>query len=121
MASIATAALVAFDLVCHGMMTGYQDKGGKASSKPSTMSFRVDLAKGRWCDGTECSSTQPLVRVTPTEIWFQDFAKNSMAVTSVANRETGQLRYSMNIMGMGVEFSGSCEKQRFSGFPLRKF
>lgn len=115
-------ALTAFDLVCRGTMIAYGADGSSESQrKPSVMSFRVDLVQRRWCDGEECPSTAPLVRVSPTEIWFQDVSDKTWNITSVANRETGRLSYSANIMGVKMTFGGICLKRKFSGFPPQKF
>ncbi|WP_395613955.1 hypothetical protein [Allosphingosinicella sp.] len=127
MIALALQVVAAFNLVC----TGQHREGpmtmatplGSRDGTPFSITYRVDLHRGRYCSG-ECRSTEALAEVTQGEIVFRfDRAARgdpSGNITRV-NRETG-LYTSTTILGELI-FSdmGECQRAPFTGFPQPRF
>ena len=124
---VALAAAAAFNLICSGTMTS--DKLGHMadeSIKPFSETYRVNLASKRWCYRA-CTLTQPIVEVTAERIVFERDERGEYNDTiSFVNRENGvfSYRYRSGFIGSDVSVilqQGKCERQPFTGFPVRKF
>lgn len=124
MAWLAAAAVgTTFNLLCAGTMVSGLEKGGKLVDRKNeehVMSFRVDLARKRWCDGEDCRSSVEIYSVSDTEIWFQK-ERGDIYIDSVVDRETGKLNYQMRMFGIGIDMQGTCRLAPFTGLPERKF
>jgi hypothetical protein len=106
MLAFALQAVAAFNLVCSVTATA------GTSRARSTLILRVDLERWRWCI-SECRTTQPLVSVTETEIWFTS--------SRHVSRETGRY-FDYNALPSGdFRAEGTCERAPFTGFPQRRF
>jgi hypothetical protein len=116
----ATAALAAFNLICHVQAFG-DDLLPPVSARVIT--YRVDPLLGRWCPG-ECPAAQPLAAMSSVEIVFDyetpDGHRPGHAVR--VQRLTGA--YIETSFGIGETMEsgrtllvGQCERAPFSGFP----
>jgi hypothetical protein len=116
----ATAALAAFNLICH--VQAFGDHVPPLLSE-RVITFRVDPLLGRWCLGV-CPAAQPLAAMSGAEIVFDhafpDGHRPGHAVR--VQRLTGA--YVETIFGIGETalsgrriLVGQCERAPFGGFP----
>ena len=93
---------------------------------PENLTLRIDLEKRRWCP-TYCSSTDPIIRFTDTEIVLIDRTTQSGPIYWSVNRQTGAYYNYSHIRRLGDRDifwrRGTCQQQAFTGFgpddPLR--
>lgn len=127
MTATTIAVAAAFNLICTGTTTfGKLDLRPPDRTAQFSEVFRVDLNQKRWCY-RECSSTSPIVEITPTQIVFEreDRGEYNDTVTFV-NRESGAFasRVRSGIIGSDVFVTltqGTCTRAKFTGFPSLKF
>lgn len=98
-----------FDLLCH-----FAAIPGKAADEPLDLHFRIDLKAKQICSDS-CPTTDTLDGVDDNDITVMD---SGFEVVKI-DRRSGKMIYS-NVAGEIIA-SGNCERQRFSGFPKRRF
>jgi hypothetical protein len=85
------AAATAFNLACAGTLTTSDLNGTR--TKPYSSEYRIDLAKGRWCE-SECKATHPVIEAQPAFIELEHKEANGptevSSLTSMVNRQTGE-------------------------------
>lgn len=124
LATIAATA-GAFNLICSGLVTTYEDKKGQ----PYTDTYRVNLETNKWCQ-EDCSKVLDIHEVDPNRITFveslEDTSQGYRKKSDWVDRTTGQhsifysrkmyMRHGRNISFFSVN-KGRCEKAEFTGFP----
>lgn len=119
------ALATSFNLRCTGTVTfgGLMNMAEiTKNSRPIVQILRVDLASQRWCMG-DCKQTDPIYRISDTEIIFKfENEKDSETIVKV-NRESGEyLNRFRDLHAKLVSMSfGTCEREEFGGFPAKKF
>ena len=119
----ATAAILAFNLLCPGTMT----TAGmvKSQPKPYAYEYRIDMESGQWC-ADNCKRLAAIYEIQPSEITLENSTEIDAAdilsrTQNVINRETGAHLMTATIdMRSGKSallWRGQCEKKPFSGFP----
>jgi hypothetical protein len=124
---IAVAA-TAFNLVCTG--TAYHSDGilgAPQNVHPFEFEYRVDLSTQRYCRGA-CTTTAEISSITDTKIIFEAEEKGPPEVIVYANRENGKyfsrkrLFAGATIDDIKIDLAeGTCRREPFTGFPVRKF
>lgn len=118
----AAAAAAAFNLICTGTVQSTSATGRTAT--PYSMTYRIDLSQGKWCDG-ECAAPRDLARVLPTQLVLQDDNEDSprrreMMVVQI-DRDTGAHRIfatsGIGVAAIVMRWEGRCQRAPFSGFP----
>ncbi|WCT75039.1 hypothetical protein PQ455_07440 [Sphingomonas naphthae] len=111
---LATPALAAdqFDLIC--------------TAKKTTVRYRVDLARGEWCDG-DCKVTRKITAVTTGFLTLVDenpTSEHAYRESTTVNRVDGSW-YTMSYFTWSSRVpsatKGTCEPTAFTGFPAAKF
>lgn len=119
----ATAAAMAFNLVCSGDLTSEDYFSGR-QVEPYSYTYRIDLERGKWCEN-ECRALFDLASVQPTQLTLQDrnidTPRQREWLTNIINRETGEHRI-LAASGTGtgrvvMDWRGRCERAEFTGFP----
>jgi hypothetical protein len=126
MVALALQVAAAFNLVCTG--TQYIGETGLARRQPDgrysfRIIYRIDLESRRWCSN-DCRSTAPLVRVTDTQITFEEQADEAGDAVTTVNRESGEFLDRRRAFGPGGFVSmqtGICARAPFTSFPARRF
>ena len=112
-------ASLAFDLVCTGTISTVE-KGRSKNKEPTSVRYRVDLERGRYCLG-KCTTTQPIHSVTSTEIVLRFWQDGDAGYITRINREDGSYSDVMRLGDGRLVDIGKCERAPFSGHPDRKF
>lgn len=117
------AAIAAFNLVCTGTLTSksLQDE----DAKPYSITYRIDLDAGQWCDG-ECRTIKAIQEVHPKQLVLIDRHSFGVLGRQWSNirfdRETGK-HTATESLGIGTEYGsistwqGQCDRADFGGFP----
>ena len=118
----ATAAAVAFNLSCAISSIGFMGEMPKKPDAPLTALFRVDLTSRRYCEG-DCRSTEPIAKVTATDLYLKMTDEPRLKEFLRINRESGDM---LSIWRLGSTSANStematCTPSQFTGFPSRKF
>lgn len=114
----ATVALAAFNLVC--AVTETTSVNGATTERRFQRVFRIDLTRGRWCDGA-CTESRPVVNAGALHLslYRRDFPTGGARLS--INRETGALLESFIQGNYRLSATGPCERARFTGLPARRF
>lgn len=125
MIAIALQAVAAFNLVCSGThvtATLVDNPHGLADRREAsaTWTYRVDLVANRWCRDA-CETTQNILRVTDTMIYFRRMDEHPFRIFTYVSRETGEILDQDNAADQVSVWRGRCERAPFSGFPARRF
>jgi hypothetical protein len=118
-----TAAATAFNLLCAGTL--HADSFASKRDEPYSVTYRVDLAAKKWCDG-ECRAIREIADIQPASLQLEEprdinTPTQKEFFSSSIDRETG--RHSM-VSTSGhregiliLKWEGHCEKADFTGFP----
>lgn len=122
MAGTVAAAGMAFNLICSGSAYTVQSlMGPRQNVRSFEETYRVDLAKQRWCKEA-CIASSELAQVTPTTIVFERDERGVVDDTvTFVNRESGRFVHRVRLQGFTDLWEGQCRKAQFTGFPARKF
>ena len=112
-------AIVAFNLVCSGMMrTGpvglvLPEEGGE----PFTVTYRIDLDSRRWCSDA-CAETESLDSVFEGEIVLRDRHEPDWSQVVTISPAVGRFSDTLIEGNTATLRSGTCQAEAFAGFPL---
>ena len=122
---IAIAAAAAFNLVCSGTewagtKPADKDPYNKATGKPFTDTYRVNLERGRWCFNT-CDTTSPIQQADEANILLDSATDPDLKSGRLirVSRETGQLVHRVAIGDYAFIRIGKCEAGPFTSFPKK--
>lgn len=109
-----------FDVVCTDLMLDQYETDGPEpifrSSRPQSFHYRVDLARGEFCE-IGCRQIHSLrTSELPSEI---NLSTGRGDVT--LNRLTGQFEFEYEGQNVRWEAAGQCRREPFSGFPEAMF
>lgn len=110
-----------FDLNCVGAWES-NATARRARRMRTTMTFRIDLAGGRWCQN-DCRITWPIVSSDAQKLVLEASSTRSMGLISHVTifRESSAIAWFQGRVAGNRHFTGVCEPMPFSGFPLPKF
>jgi hypothetical protein len=118
-AALATAVLMAFNLVCLGTETTTHD--GKKEALPYSETFGVDLASRRFCFSL-CGKTFEIAKIEDTMITLVNNSDDmGFANYQIVDRETGLFQQILTGGSYKISKIGRCERAPFTGFPVKKF
>ena len=116
------AAASAFNLSCDVERHTMQMVGPVTAPTRVTLTYRIDLAMGRWCEG-ECRETSSIAVLDDQHIVLTNIGSKTAAFDRlIINRESGSFEWATGYVGAWSRVDkGFCTRATFTGFPTQKF